>query len=160
MDLCHANEGQPVDLRSAPPPEPEPPPPPPKPAATKPTTPAKSKKASTKNKRSTKSKAVIKPRVKPRLPKGMPKPQRIEVVVDYDSITAYLLASRERELASRMWRLIPNEGIIITCWCEKGTNCPANNRVMRPANKANLAGQLLDEIDRFRREYGLSGKKV
>jgi hypothetical protein len=31
---------------------------------------------------------------------------------------------------------------------------------MRPAAKANLASQLLDEIDKFRREYGLPGKKV
>jgi hypothetical protein len=104
----------------------------------------------------------------------MPKPQRMEVIVESDTVIGYLLASRERELATRRWTLMPDEGIAITCWCEKGLNCPANNRLMRPAAKANLASQLLDEIDKFRnlasqlldeidkfrREYGLPGKKV
>jgi hypothetical protein len=162
VNLCHANQGQPLDLRviPAPLPEPEPPPAPPEPAPAKSAPPAKSKKTPTKNKRPAQSKAVAQRRVAPPLPKGIPKPQRIEVVVEYDTIVAYLLASRERELARRGWILAPDEGIIITCLCEKGTGCPANDRVMRPANKANLPGQLLAEIDGFRQEYGLPANKV
>jgi len=156
--LCHANQGQPVDLGSIPEakpePEMEPPLPSPKPK------PAKNKKASAKNKRAPKSRAVAPRRKKPSLPKGGPKPQRAEVVTEYDAVAAYMLASHERQIASRVWRLVPNQGIIITCQCEKGETCQANNKVMRPALKANLVRQLLDDIDKFRREYGLPVKKV
>jgi len=90
----------------------------------------------------------------------VPKPQRIEVVVEPTAVIAYLLASRERQIAARIWELIPAEGIIITCQCEKGASCLANNKVMRPADPPDLGKQLVGEIDRFRREYGIPVKKV
>ena len=156
--LCHADEGRPVDLRQVAPPPPEPePPPPPQPLVK--TTP-KSKATGSKTKPAARAKPAAIRRAAPTRPKGVPKPQRIEVVVEHDTVAAYLLASRERQIAVRFWQLVPDEGIIIGCNCEKQPACPADNRVMRPADKAGLSQQLLDEIDRFRQEYGLPDNKV
>ncbi|MCP5099818.1 MAG: hypothetical protein GY943_30045, partial [Chloroflexi bacterium] len=89
QNLCHANDGKPVDLsiKSVQPPqksEPEPPAPKPKPnpklRSPKRSQPIRQPKKST----------------SPRMPKGVPKPQRLEVMVYPDAIIAFVLASRER----------------------------------------------------------------
>jgi len=94
------------------------------------------------------------------MPKGVPKPQRIEVVMYPDAVVAFVLASRERQIAMRVWELRPTEGIICTCECEKKDACKANNMVSRPSEWQPIEDQLLQEIANFRKEYGLPPKKV
>ncbi|MCP5100733.1 MAG: hypothetical protein GY943_34725, partial [Chloroflexi bacterium] len=151
QNLCHANDGKPVDLsiKSVQPPQkskPEPPAPKPKP----------------KSKPSRRPQPIRKPKksTSPRMPKGVPKPQRLEVMVYPDAIIAFVLASREREIAMRTWTLNPEEGILRSCECEKGTACKADRMIMRPSDKEPIKRQLLDEIASFRQEYGLPSKKV
>ncbi len=94
------------------------------------------------------------------MPKGVPRPQRIEVVVHPDSVVAFVLASRERQIAMRVWELRPAEGLIRTCECEKKDACKANNMVIRPSEWQPIESQILQEIASFREEYGLPSKKV
>lgn len=152
--LCHANDGRPVDLTlQTTPPEPEAAPTPkPKPAAK---TPRRAK--STRSRSTRKPKTVL---TRPKMPRGVPKPQRIEVVVYSDTVVAFVLASRERQIAMRVWELRPAEGVIRTCECEKKDACEANNMVLRPFDWQPIESQILQEIASFRKEYGLSSKKV
>jgi hypothetical protein len=94
------------------------------------------------------------------MPKGVPKPQRIEVVVYPDAVVAFLLASRERQIAVRTWDLKPSEGIVRTCECEKKDACKANRMVIRPSEWQPIESQMLKEITDFRQEYGLPSKTV
>lgn len=150
--MCHANDGKPVDLTvQTTPPEPEPAPTP-KPT---PKTPRRAK--------STRSKATRKPKAVPtraKMPKGVPRPQQIEVVVYTDAVVAFVLASRERQIAMRVWELRPAEGLIRTCECEKKDACEANNMVIRPSDWQPIESQIQQEIATFREEYGLPSKKV
>lgn len=165
VGMCHANEGQPVELESRAPalvePKPAPPPEPPQAPKAKPKRPVESERPA---KRPSPTRKPSRPQRDPAagrpLAKGLPKPQRIEVVVTHDAVVAYVLASRERQLAMRVWELVPDDGILITCQCELGQACPANERVMRPAAAGTIEKQILDEITRFRQEYGLPAKKV
>ncbi len=154
QNLCHANDGQPVDLTVKtvpPPPKPEPQQEP-KPKLT---TPRRSQPKRSQTPR--KPKKALTP---PKMPKGVPKPQRMEVVTHHDAVAAYILASRERQIASRVWELKPEEGILQTCECEKGDACQADRMVMRPSDREPIEHQILDEITSFRKEYGLPPKKI
>ncbi len=153
--MCHANDGQPVDLTvQTTPPEPEPAPPKPKPKPALKT----SRRAKSTRSRST-QKAKTAP-TRPKMPKGVPKPQRIEVVVYPDAVVAFALAARERQIAMRVWELKPTDGIICTCECEKKDVCKANNMVSRPSEWQPIEDQIRREITKFREEYGLPSKKV
>ena len=84
----------------------------------------------------------------------------MEVVVEGDEVVAYVLASRNRQLASRFWNLVPTEGIVVTCHCAKGPGCERDGIVLLPAGADGIEKQILDEITLFRREYGLPSKKL
>ncbi|HEX6386417.1 MAG TPA: hypothetical protein VF177_17230 [Anaerolineae bacterium] len=157
LGLCHASDGEPVDLAAKAPPSPEPEPTPP-PA----TQPKPGKKANTKTRRSKPTPTKSKPASdKSAWPKGVPKPQRIEIVVHSNAVAAHLLASRERQVAVRIWELIPSDGgIVRTCDCEKGEVCKANNIVIRPSEWQPIEAQIMQEIAALRQEYGLPAKKV
>jgi hypothetical protein len=92
--------------------------------------------------------------------KGVPRPQWIEVVVHSSAVVAFVLASRERQIAMRVWELRPAEGLIRTCECEKKDACKANNMIIRPSEWQPIESQILQEITSFREEYGLPAKKV
>jgi len=94
------------------------------------------------------------------MPKGVPKPQRIEVMVYHDEVAAFVLASRDRKIATRIWELRPAEGLIRYCECEKKNACKANDMVLRPSEWQPIESQILQEIVSFREEYGLPSKKV
>ena len=94
------------------------------------------------------------------MPKGVPRPQRIEVIVYPDAVVAFALATRERQIAMRTWELRPAEGLIRICECEKKDACQANNMVIRPSDREPIRAQLLQEIASFREEYGIPAKKV
>ncbi len=116
--LCHADNGGPVDLTAqmtAPPPPAKSPPPPPAPSQNRPKT------SSAKAKPMPKAKAALKPASAPK--KG-PKIFRMEVVLDSDSVSAYLLGKKDKTIASRFWDIDPKEGgILRNCECEKGEKC-------------------------------------
>lgn len=152
--LCHPNAGQPVDLtRPAPPkPEPKPEPPPPKPAA-KPKTTSSAARAKAKT-------AARKPTALS-WPKGLPKPQRIEVLLAPNAVTAFVIGSRGREIAMRVWELIPQDGgIVCTCECEKGAACRANRMVARPSDYQPVTQQMYQALVNLCAEYGLSPNKL
>ena len=152
-EMCHADNGQPVDLSAERPSTPEPAPPP------KPTKPARkppSKRSKPKQKPRQKPKLT-----RPKLPKGTPKPQRMEVIITPDEVVAFVLASRERTVARRIWELVPSDGgIICACDCEKGDSCKEDKMVTRPSEWRPLEETIKSEILSFRQEYGLPAKKV
>lgn len=151
--LCHANNGEPANLTQpvpeppavVEPPKPTPKPKPPKPSRAKPPAPAKPKIE----------------RAKPlaNWPKGVPKPQQIEVIIDDDQISAILLASRGREVARRVWYLSAERAIDRECECEK-EKCEAHGYTLRPYSTERIIDQMHAEIEAFRKEYGISSKKV
>jgi hypothetical protein len=165
--LCHINEGQPVDLSvsaTSPRPEREPPPSPVAESATKAQAADRAKSKSKPQRQPPRKPQPVPARLRePALnrPKGVPKPQRMEVVVHPNAVAAYVLASRERQIASRVWELSPNDGgIVRTCECEKGEACKANHMILRPSDWTPIETQLKQEITAFRQEYGLPDTKV
>lgn len=156
--LCHANAGQPVDLgtQTLPPAAPEPTPPPP-PAAAVPTP----KPAPHKPLRYTPRPSPSRLLPARRLPPGTPAPQRLEVVLRQqpDAVVAYVLASRERQVAMRVWEL-QSDGIAVFCRCELGPACAENNVLLRPVDATGIERQLLDALNALRQEYGIPPKKV
>ena len=77
------------------------------------------------------------------------------------AVVAYVLASREPQIAMRVWQLVPEEGgILITCKCEKGGASEANDMVMRPGAWQPIEHQMMREITGLRQEYRLPAKKV
>jgi hypothetical protein len=151
--LCHADNGLPVDLtkQTAPPPEP-----------TAPAKPEASPQASRKTRPKPSPKSQPKPKSKP-IPavKGGPKPLRMEVVLHVNTVAAYLLGKRDRELAVRIWELVPQEGgILRSCECEKGEACRANGMVIRPFTSREIEKQMHDELAAFAKEYALPPQKI
>jgi hypothetical protein len=163
IGMCHADEGRPLDLSTQTPTANVSEPPIPETSAAVEVSPKKPGKTFSSKKRPPK-KAGLKKKVRQktdrRLPKGMPKPQQIQVIVSRDVVVAYLLASRERQLAYRAWELDVDQGIVITCRCEKKDDCPANDRVIWPEYAARIEKQIGSEIAKFRREYSLPPKKI
>ncbi len=151
--LCHAANGRPVDLtqQTAPPPEPA--------APTKPETPPQ-----TSRKKQSKPPPKSQPRPKPKpvpAAKSGPKPLRMEVVLHVNTVAAYLLGKRNREIAVRIWELVPQEGgILRNCECEKGELCRANGMVIRPFTSREIDKQMHDELAAFAEEYSLPPQKI
>jgi hypothetical protein len=151
--LCHANSGAPVDLTQPAPEQPavvEPPEPAPKPKRPQPTraTPRSASKPKTKR-----------ANLLANWPKGVPKPQRIEVMIDHNQISAFLFASRDREVARRVWFLSAERAIDRECECEK-EQCNAHGYTLRPYPTKMMIDQMNAEIEAFRKEYGIASKKV
>jgi len=155
-EMCHANDGRPIDLTTPPKPAPQPEPKP------EPAPPSKPQPAAKTRPKASAPKPAPKPPVRraPAWPAGVSKPQRIEVICDHDFVGAYVLASRERQIALRSWLLDPEQGILVECSCEKGAQCTANNMVMWPVDTASIERQIMDQIQELRREYLLPEKKV
>ena len=154
-ELCHAANGRPLDLtaQTVPPPAPKKPetkPEPPPPAGG----------------RAKKSPAKPKPKARPtpkpaRTVSSGPKVLRMEVLLQYHQVTAFMLGKRDREIAVRHWELVPSEGgILRNCDCEKGELCTANRMVIRPSESRFIEKQIRDEILAFADEYSLPPAKI
>jgi len=87
--------------------------------------------------------------------------QKIEVYTyaAEPAVTAFVIASRGRELATRTWELV-EDGIAVWCRCEKGPFCRINQTVFEPETAAEIEAQLQAEIEALRREYQVPGKRV
>jgi len=150
--LCHADNGRPIDLtvQTPPPPEPASPVKPEKPPPT------------TRKSRSKPPPRKTKPKPKPaRKVRIGPKPLSMELVLHHSTVAAYVLGKRGREIAVRIWELIPGEGgIVRNCQCEKGEACQANGVILRPFASDAIGKQMRDELAAFAAEYGLPPKKM
>lgn len=179
VGLCHAAEGEPArilptrkrkmveDTEASPEPEPCPEPaegpeaetekvePPPKPPVEK--GPEKKRKPSTPPARRRGAKAKRTPSTRRATITG----QKIEVYTYAAEpvVTAFVIASRGRELARRTWELT-EDGIAVWCRCEKGPFCRMDQVVFEPATADQIEAQLQDEIEALRREYQVTGKRV
>jgi len=154
--LCHAADGQPVDLadlqpepetQTAPDPAPEPPAPPR-------TTPKG--KVTQRNKRGAKRSTATAPANKERLVKAAR--IHVEVYEDEPRIVAYVMRSTNRTWAIRSFLLTP-KGIHVECQCEK-SSCSAHNYYHRPAYTQHLAAQLEEMLKDLRKEYLTPVKKT
>jgi hypothetical protein len=85
----------------------------------------------------------------------------MEVVLHVNAVAAYVLGKRDREIAVRIWELVPQEGgILRNCECEKGELCRANGMVIRPFTSSEIEKQMRDELAAFAEEYGLPPQKI
>lgn len=155
-ELCHAENGRPVDLsKSAPadaPPKEQ------KPAKPEtPTTPARQSRRKTPPRT-----ATPKPKPKPARAKvSGPKALRIEVVLYVNGVTAFALGKRDREIAVRTWEFSPPDGgILCRCQCEKGDECQEDRMVTRPSEAQFIEKHMRDELAKFAAEYGFSPQKI
>ena len=105
-------------------------------------------------------KAKPSPQTQARLRVVSPKPLADYVEVFSDpaegTITAYMMR-RHSELAVRWWTMT-EEGISVSCQCEKMWNCKSNGMVFRPSDDIERQMNLL--LTRFREEYNLPDKKT
>ena len=95
------------------------------------------------------------------LPKtSPPKPlaETIEVYTDPASkvITAFAKA-KKHQIAVRWWTFEEN-GILVSCDCEKGRSCKENGRIYYPID--DLDAQMKSQIDKFRAEYQVPSYKL
>ncbi|NOZ51333.1 MAG: hypothetical protein GXP37_15015 [Chloroflexi bacterium] len=156
--LCHAADGEPIDLAEltpvlAPEPEPAPPPapkPPSKPPSKERQTP-RGQSSSARRRKGSRSLSGPKPRVR-----GVR--IHVEVFEQEPLIRAYVMRSTKRTLATRIFDLTP-DGINITCECEK-SHCTANDYIYRPADSRNIDKQIADKLKVLREEYMVPPKKV
>ncbi|MCP4358151.1 MAG: hypothetical protein GY796_09080 [Chloroflexi bacterium] len=152
-ELCHADNGRPLDLttQTLPPPEPAPPA---KPKTSPTSRKSRPKRPSRKPKPKPKSKTV-------RIARSGPKVLRMEVILSPTAVAAYLIGKRGHQIAFRVWELDPDEGgILRNCECEKGDACQAGGIIIRPFESRYLEKQMRDELTAFAEEYGLPTKKI
>jgi hypothetical protein len=152
VGLCHANEGQPVDLSptedtEAPQAESEPEP--------------QLKTGRSRSPSRRESSRSSRRAAYPPLPDDTPRPQRIEIVLYPNAVAAHVLSANEEQIALRTWELRPEEGgIIRDCECEKGSDCAADGMILRPAEHISVEKQLMNEITELRKEYRVLPKQL
>lgn len=152
-ELCHADNGRPADLTVQAPSPPEP-------APAKPETPPATGRKGRSKSPSKSRQAKSRPQPTRKVKSG-PKALRMEVVLHVDAVAAYLLGKRDREIAVRVWELVPAEGgILRNCQCEKGESCQASGMVIRPSESRYIKRQMRDELAAFAAEYDLPPQKI
>ena len=154
-NLCHAADGQPQRIVVTAQAEPQSQP---KAEAPKPTA-AKLPKMNVQTGGKAKTPQPKKP-VKPASLPKTPTAQRIQVEVEIGraEVRAFAL-NKEREIAMRVWELA-DDGIGVTCRCEKGWSCQADGVIHRPAEAGQIEAQLMRLIRAFGVEYGVPEKKI
>lgn len=156
--LCHAADGEPVnlaDLAPEPVPEPEPTPPPAPEPPPEPATRSKSKPPRRDRTSARRRKGRLAAGQK-RLVKGVR--MHVEVSEHEPRIVAYVMRSTKRVLATRAFELLP-KGIYVTCQCEK-SSCPADGYYHRPIGGQYIHSQLESMLKELRTEYLVPPKKV
>jgi len=186
VGLCHAADGQPAQWPPPEPPKPapspppvekveEPAPPPPVPspslggttastsppvggtaASTSPPvggTEGGRRKATTRAARRARRPVKKKPRT--------PTPYKIEVYIEprVPVVNGFVLTKGQKQIAVRSWELT-DEGIVVTCQCEKWYRCPADGTVLEPADVSGIEAQIEEQIEELRREYGIPTRRV
>lgn len=153
VELCHANDGQPVDLSEGKESESEPSPEPQVKTGRAHSTRSRSRQSSSRPSRRSST--------YPPLPDDVPRPQRIEIVLHPDAVAAFVLSANDEQIAVRVWELRPAEGgIIRSCDCEKGEACRADGMVLRPSEQISVEKQLMNEITELRKEYRVLPKQL
>jgi hypothetical protein len=181
VGLCHAADGEPARPSPAPSPPQEEAQPSPKPAppssaervelvkaeegkeekakatpAAPPVSPQRGKKTRKADARATRrtGRRAVKPPI-------MPTPYKIEVYVDPQSpvVDGLVLTKGKKQFAVRSWELT-DEGIVVTCRCEKWYRCPVDGTVLEPADASGIEAQIEAQIEELRQEYGISAKRV
>jgi len=74
-------------------------------------------------------------------------------------VNGFVLTKGKKQVAVRSWELT-DEGILVTCRCEKWYNCPADGRVLEPTEGTNIEALIEAEIEALRREYGIPSRQV
>ncbi len=168
VGLCHAADGQPSRL---PPPEPPKPalPPPPVEKVKEPTLPppltSPPMGEMEGESREGRRKATARAARRGRRPIGKqpraPIPYKIEVYIEPRApvIDSFVLTKGKKQIAARSWELT-DEGIVVTCQCEKWYRCPADGTVLEPADVSRIEAQIEAQIEDLRREYGISARRV
>jgi len=160
VGLCHAADGQPAQLSPPEPPKPAPPPSPieeveekPIPPSPPPRSEERGRKAAARATRRARHPVKKKPRA--------PTPYKIEVYAEPRApmVNGFVLTKGNKQIAVRSWELT-DEGIAVTCRCEKGWYCPADGTVLEPADASGIEAQIEAQIEGLRREYGISARRV
>lgn len=86
---------------------------------------------------------------------------KIEVYIESDApvVNAFVLTKGAKQVAVRSWEWT-GQGILVTCRCEKGYDCPADGTVLDPADAAGIEAQIKTQIEDLRREYGIPTRRV
>ena len=151
--LCHADQGEPVDLtRQGAPSEPPPPPPPP---------PAVVPKLAVQPPKPKPVKPQAQSKSAPSIPTKGPKIVEINVLLDMESTVAYAMAARGRQVAQREWTLVVAKGGIVRhCECEKGVACRAHGIILRPMEATPIEHLMRTELEALAAEYGFPVGKL
>jgi hypothetical protein len=176
VGLCHAADGEPARPSPAPSPRREETPSPSKPAPSPPAervklvkeeeakaTPTAPPASPQRRKKTRKADARATQRTGRRAVKSpsMPTPYKIEVYIDPQSpmVDAFVLTKGKKQFAVRSWELT-DEGIVVTCRCEKWYQCPVDGTVLEPADASGIEAQIEAQIEELRQEYGIPAKRV
>jgi len=160
VGLCHATDGQPARLPPPEPPKSAPPPPPVEKVEEKPApppTPPRAKKA----RRKTTARTARRAHRPVKKPPRAPVPYKIEVYVEPDApvVNGFVLTKGRKQIAVRSWELT-DDGLLVTCQCEKWYRCPADGTMLEPADVSGIEAQIEEQIEALRREYGIPTRRV
>jgi hypothetical protein len=171
VELCHAADGEPIHLSSAPSPkreeemrraaEPLSPPPPTDRVEEKlpPSPPLPSRSGKRAHKAAVPGTQTVRRSVResPRVPT----PYKIEVYIDPRApvVDAFVLTKGKKQIAVRSWELI-EEGIAVRCRCEKWYHCSADGTVLELVDASGVETQIETQIEELRQEYGISARRV
>ncbi|MDY7077234.1 MAG: hypothetical protein SXV54_09950 [Chloroflexota bacterium] len=155
VGLCHAADGQPAQL---PPPESPEPAPSVEKVEAKPTPPPP---RSEEKKRKTNTRAARRTRRPVKKQASVPVPDKIEVYVEPHApvVNAFVLTKGRKQVAVRSWELT-DEGILVTCRCDKWYRCPVDGTMLEPAGVPGIEAQIEEQVESLRREYGVSAKRI
>jgi hypothetical protein len=108
-------------------------------------------------------KQASRPAIAPRRPPQAPSSTanwKLAVEIEWSKpvVTAFVLATRKRGPAVRIWQL-GAQGISIACNCEKPA-CESDQMLLRPAGVREIEAQMQGEIEKLRREYGVPARNV
>jgi len=169
VGLCHAADGQPAQLPLPEPPKPAPPPPPvekkveepaPPPSVTSPPMGGMAGE-SRETRRKTTTRAARRARRPVRKQPRVPTPYKIEVYAEphVPVVNGFVLTKGKKQVAVRSWELT-DEGIVVTCRCEKWYRCPVDGTVLEPADVSGIEAQIEAQVEHLRQEYGISARRV
>lgn len=74
-------------------------------------------------------------------------------------VVAFVYKTSGRQIACRTWSL-EEDGIHMSCQCEKDGACPADHKVFMPAEPEEIQEQMALEIGKLRQEYQISPRRV
>jgi hypothetical protein len=162
VGLCHAADGEPARLvEGEPPAVAEPPLPPGEPSPEPPKPPQEESQRLSSARRQTAEQTLRQTQQRREKARRGVVGRRIQAFIHPTApvVEAYVFGRGEEEIAVRTWEL-DEAGIGVWCRCEKGRDCAADGRLLKPARASGILDQMKRLVEDLAHEYGASTRRI